>query len=99
MIGTIRLEVRCCCDPSKLLGYLQVPARLAYTGAKIGIPVLEGLLLEAGQEPRAQYGRIDLEVGRVCAEGERGEGHLAVKSNDTSIEALRKIPGFEEVLR
>lgn len=87
------LEVRCCCRPEKLLGWLPVPG-LAFPGQSITFLVM----------PRPVFGRptalaafaaerLELPVALYRADdGTR----RALKSEDTPIETLRLIPGFVE---
>lgn len=86
----VLLEVRCCCEPKKLLGWLPVqypymthvrywlPEKVPFTDAHIGG---EGKYIEM---PLCEYAGEDLVVYR------------AVKSEGIPIELLRAIPAFKE---
>lgn len=76
-----KLEVRCCCDPNRLLGWLPVPDHVAESGKHVLFPVRGGEIL-------------DLPIGVVFspAWGYR----TTINSNETPLEVLRDIPGFVE---
>lgn len=89
-----RLNVRCCCQPTKILGTLEVPEGWQalkainlrrYDG---GLEVLEirEIVLGARSELVEKYSRVPLP-----ALTER-----AVYSEDRPIEFWRKVPGFRE---
>lgn len=99
-----QLEVRCCCDPALLLGWILLydPTLDLHPGARVKFrtrgPVLLGDLLE-------NFGvfeqfDVELEVGQVCTAvgGPHGPGQcltrLAFKSNELPLETLKRIPGF-----
>lgn len=94
----MRLEVRCCCQPTKLLGYLPLPpgvepaagktVRFCWNVRNAGEWVAFGLVT-----PTVLH-EIRLPIERI----ENGTGYawLAFKSEETSIETLRQIPGFLE---
>lgn len=86
-----RVEVRCCCVPSKLLGSLPVMDRDLVLGRRI-----EFVVLQRFGEPRLP--RVSLEIATWESGVGRVElaGGLAIKSNDVPIEVLRRIPGFIE---
>lgn len=98
------LEVRCCCDAGKLLGYLPVRDELLEAGLRFTArlpptraPVLSGCAVRAAiqEESMVTSGdAIALSIGQVFANNR--EYKLAVKSNDYPIETLRRIPGFRE---
>ncbi len=103
------LEVRCCCRPEKLLGWLPVSD---------DVDVKEGVAVTFIIRPAhvrlldsAVFGPLDgpLGVEHVPAEGVtlaiatysaapsgEWEYRLAFKSEDTPLETLRRIPGFHE---
>lgn len=78
----MRLEVRCCCVPKKLLGTVEVPAEFVTRHAEINFRREDGSRLTLPVElfKPSQYDRA----------------YLALKSQETPIEVLRTIVGFEE---
>lgn len=102
------LEVRCCCRPEKLLGWLPVRDRDAWNGARVHFPVqqvfdyrgslatFEGLRPELFE--RLTPPAITLTVG--CLHGSRAgralRAHLAFRSDETPLAVLRLVPGFVE---
>lgn len=106
---TQRLEVRCCCQPQKLLGWLPVPAY---------VTPAPGVLVRFTVKPPAVYVRVrtlreleleadapmdithlpptylSLPIALWGAFGE--EPRLAFKSEEVALEQLRDVPGFEE---
>ncbi len=89
----MRVEVRCCCQPQKLLGWLDVP-RDVRPGDSIRFPIVRvfGSAL-AGTPLRIQEHSVELPVA-VFQDGSY-EG-IAFKSEETPIETLRMIRGFTE---
>lgn len=94
-----RVEVRCCCRPKKLLGWLEVDAAMVVAGRKINFAV-ERQALEFGKPAAHQLGagvsRITLDVAPIVDYASADYPHLALKSNDTPIEVLRRVVGFVE---
>jgi len=90
------IEVRCCCQPEKLLGWLPTPDRL-YCGGRVTYvipprvdgPVLRGFTIQ----PAAV---VVFEVAMVRAKD--SSEWLALKGDETPLELLRRIPGFQENL-
>lgn len=102
----MRAEIRCCCDPGLLLGYVELDRRYIYEGQRINFDLrpfasLKPAYLQKDGDlfdftPRE---RITLQVAMVHGHDKRsGEVlcGLAIKSEDTPIEQLRRIRGFEE---
>ena len=83
----LRMEVRCCCDAGKLLG--TVPVSREY---KPGDHV--NFLYQVTPQPLM----LTLPVGQCFVQESPNVSRqkAAIKSMDTPIETLRKIPGFEE---
>lgn len=87
------MEVRCCCQPQKLLGYL---------------PVIEGqtrmryVLRPTEPDDGQRFQQIELRLGAFndARMNEAGDvvrdTHLALKAEDIPIEVLRRIPSFVE---
>lgn len=92
----MRVEVRCCCQPTKLLGWLDVPHELIFAGNVIRflIPPRADYAAGVGTTFKRQQ-RIGLPV-EVLREG--GQQWLALKSEETAIEVLRQIPDFIEAV-
>jgi hypothetical protein len=90
------LEVRCCCHPGKLLGWIDVDASRAYAGAmiKFAIPHRPPVFgIPAGAQLDTGRSTITLTVAWL-ATGDSQQ--LAVKSNDHPLDLLRRIPAFRE---
>lgn len=104
----MRAEIRCCCDPGKLLGTVEVPADRFYEGAVLRFTLRndqkDWLKEPEAPKPLLDQGTIALPVasfgigrGGILTVGETAwEQGLAIKSNDTPIETLRRIPSFKE---
>jgi len=89
-----RINVRCCCQPQKILGSLKVPNDIAKTGGKFAISEEVSIssfkhenLLESPKVHRIQI--------RAFTNGDKVES--AVSSEDRPIEFWRNIESFEEV--
>lgn len=102
----MRVEIRCCCEPGKLLGTVEVDVPYLYEGQLLRFHVRGAISLKPAWEQRD--GDLFMEhrpewlalpvsrvQGYVFSSGEYLNG-LAVKSNDTPIEKLRLIAGFQE---
>lgn len=82
-----RLEVRCCCQPKKLLGTLPVPDRVQH-GQCIVFPRLQRL---------AGSNSLDRVMLPVATFWQRHKGYcLALKAEGVTLEVLRTLVGFEE---
>lgn len=102
----MRVEIRCCCEPGRLLGTVEVDVPYLYEGQTLHFHVRASLSLRPFWEQRdgdlfVEHAgeKLALPVAHVqgydFASGEYLRG-LAVKSNDTPIEKLRLIAGFQE---
>jgi hypothetical protein len=89
------MEVRCCCEPAKLLGYLPVEDRFAHAGASI-VRITAPRWSTALDEVVDHGQRIELTIDELLEGGEI-TGRLAVRSDDTPLYLLRRISGFVEV--
>ena len=90
----MKLEVRCCCVPNKLLGWLDWPERAGEVWrfnllSEIPKMPIEEMPIEIPNET------VILTVARY-QEPVTGRRYLAIKSEDVPLERLRKIPGFVE---
>jgi hypothetical protein len=91
--------VRCCCQPNKIFGYMDVPA-----GAKTHFEVVSftpalPVWDHKNLEPTAAWSaeRHTIEIKPIKLENHSpGEYELAVYSDDRPIEFWRKIRGFHE---
>ena len=92
-MGLIRREVRCCCQPNKLLGWLDVREDADHIMFMISPePKRVPRMIDHTQETM-QVERVVLDVARL----RRPEGDIiAIKDNGLSIDKLRRIPGFIE---
>lgn len=102
----MKAEIRCCCKPGRLLGTIEVDAAYLYEGQTFSFIVRPSISLRPYWEQRDndifvtnQAEKLTLPVARVhgivFGTGEYLHG-LAIKSNDTPIEKLRRIAGFQE---
>lgn len=85
--GHQELEVRCCCDPKKLYGTLQVPMGAVHAGA--ALEFIEGNLLDPGTGSKVTL-KVDYYNPGVFQ-----QSYLAVKSNDYPLETFEALPGFK----
>jgi hypothetical protein len=76
------IEVRCCCQPRKLLGYLDIPTPRA---GHIVFPL------------PGERGFDSLSLPVATFQDENGNRYKAIKSEETPIETLRRLPCFIEV--
>lgn len=100
------LEVRCCCDPGKLLGWLAIPTDLARPGVvlKYMLPFdrqawqasLRDGTFESWPTFESTREVVTLTVDEWIPTMFSG-AELAVRSNDTPIEKLRRVTTFLEV--
>lgn len=88
----MRLNVRCCCQPAKILGTLEVP--MAEPGS-FSIAVLGGMppVVLCGSPTAVSYETHEIKIREF---GQFGRYERAVYSDDRGIEFWRKIPGFIE---
>lgn len=90
----MKMEVRCCCTPIKLLGWLDVePGATSYKFA-----IIEPHDLRLGFEAPLEVKTIVLPVAEIHNPLTCGplETYPALKSEETPIETLRLIRGFIE---
>lgn len=93
---TLRAEIRCCCNPGKLIGTVPIhePLQLgrSVTFALISERRAGHLMLSTVHTPRLET--LTLEVGKVQRRADGLDARLALKSNDIPEEQFRRIPGF-----
>jgi hypothetical protein len=103
----MRVEVRCCCDPGLLLGYVLLDRDSIREGDVLSLLLRPVLSLRPFWEQKdgdlfiaipAETLRLPVALARGMDKrtGEWFAG-LAIKSNDTPIETLRRIHNFTEV--
>lgn len=93
------LPVHCCCEPTKRLGWVPVPAsRMELDNATFAITIVAGRdAYDMWTGAKVPAPRIHTEVARLTLDDEHGQQTiLAVKSADIPIETWRCIPGFIE---
>jgi hypothetical protein len=92
----VNLEVRCCCDPEWVFGYVEVPDDQAVPGFKVRFPL--GRVIAGTEVSACEI--LELEVDTVTKyRDDTRISWLALKSRDYPIEKLRRIRGFVERLR
>lgn len=79
------IEVRCCCQPRKLLGYMNIP-----------MPKTQYVVFPLAPRP-GDMGFSSLQLPLAVFVDERGNRHKAFKSEETPIEVLRRVGCFIEV--
>lgn len=82
----MKAEVRCCCTPRKLLGWLEVPTLDADR-----VVFWLRFAMDRWEDPPR---RIELPIAEFI--DERKERRRAIKAEGVPIELLRRIPGFIE---
>lgn len=97
----MRVEVRCCCQPQKLLGWMSMPDKPLHVGDRISfiIPRPPRVSLTPAFEFPLAYKLdvVDLTVARYVAPTFYPDNWLAFKSDDIPIERLRMLREFTEV--
>jgi hypothetical protein len=106
----MRVEVRCCCDPGKLLGWIELAGRAHVAEGERFTFLLQPVNDMSPYLEAALRRTVDAEVltlpvdywskwiATLDGAPPTLEDGLALKSNDTPIEQLRRILGFEEAL-
>lgn len=94
----MRMEVRCCCQPQKLLGTVEVPDSIGpdqpvHFGLTVNIPfVIKDRALVLPLIPRAESLTLYTDVWTDRYE----ERHIALKAEGVGLDVLRRIQSFEE---
>lgn len=102
--GVRRVEVRCCCRPDTLLGWLPVRDDQVWEGSRVRFEVkpatVEYHASEHGPVDVVRHARqvVTLPIA-WWSSGILFDGHLALKSEETPLETLRQIRGFVEARR
>jgi len=93
-----RLEVRCCCQPNKLLGWLYADADRDVVLSRLVSPSPVPLMTDANSRvpivPERCH-QITMEIATIAL-GEGFQPYRAIKAEGVPIETLRRIPGFIE---
>ena len=84
------LEVRCCCQPQKLRGHLEVADHLVREGRRLAFPIFQRP--PGPYDPNLKVEHVSLEVATFI---EGGFGYLALKSEDIPVETLRQLRNFK----
>lgn len=85
----IRREVRCCCQPQKLLGWMDVRE----DATEIVFPILRNMPLIHFNDS-VSYDRVVLRIAKIVHSDEKS--YLAIRAEDIPLETLRRLPGFIE---
>lgn len=80
------LEVRCCCQPMKLLGYLPATGPLS---AKMRF-----VIWGEPDDNSIGYEYVELSIGTICVPPDNRYG--VIKAEGMTLEELRRIPSFRE---
>ena len=95
-----RLEVRCCCDPSRLYGWLPLNGGAPFLGQRFRFSVPPRVVDQrVGFGPAIPGGEVLLEVDALTLEGGYATWALKYHGDDLSFvekaARLRHVPGFE----
>lgn len=82
----MKYEVRCCCAPQKLLGWIEWPDSMRIARFALVSPL-------GTTTWRASIESVELVLADYA---EDGRAYKAVKADGVPIEKLRRIPGFVE---
>jgi len=108
--SNVRLEVRCCCDAGRLMGWVDVPyddlqrvlfnKRITLRQFSTRVEAMFARIEESNpyvaSPPRAHQTDITLEVEEIVNASSFGrERYYAIKSHDVPIEELTRIPNFK----
>lgn len=90
------IAVRCCCEPSRILGFVTIhePPKV---GCWYSFPLLERTAFKDVKPPAVQHS-ISLQADTVKS-WQTLRTEYALRSDETPIDTLRKIPGWREVNR
>jgi hypothetical protein len=95
-MSRIKIEVRCCCQPQKLLGWLPVDPKDVRRGAVIKFIIPPFATFPADETVTVTpLARVALPVEHFHPGG-FASYYPALKSEETPIEVLGRIPGFVE---
>lgn len=84
------LKVRCCCQPQKILGTMEVPI-----GAKdVTCVIRTAMPFVMDMDKPASFERLTLPVAQIITEGRT---ELAVKAEGVGLDVLRNFITFREI--
>lgn len=87
----MRVEVRCCCDPERLIGWINIEG-LPRPGTRVVFPLNNPISLTLEDPPTPmKFATLEVAVLR-----DKGNDSIAFKSNDLPIETFRRIRAFME---
>lgn len=95
MPDQVRLNVRCCCQPTKILGTMEVSSR-AFECKRILIAPPLPLVSQSARSSEAQEVPTPAEVSIRRIELGGGNREWAIYTEDRGIEFWRRIPSFRE---
>lgn len=78
----MKVEVRCCCNPVKLLGHVEIPER--FVGNRVCLPLKPVSPFDPYEQIWFDY--AEFYIGSIYG--------MALKNVDRPIETLMRIPGF-----
>ncbi len=96
-----RIEVRCCCQPQKLLGTLPVPD-LTKLGDRVGFVMMKPSTrsieaIQASAKRMSAPSKVELPIESFAdMTGSHPKYSIAVKAEGMTVAQLRLIPGFIE---
>lgn len=94
------VEVRCCCDPDLLIGWINAPIATLRPGQVVSFPLkVESPTPRRYSDPPeycATFEACDLEVGQITRAD--GETRLAFNSKEMPLDQLRRVVGFRSAL-
>lgn len=83
-----QLEIRCCCQPRKILGWINAPG-VYHSGQMLALPLQRVSFME--ETEFIDVLRLPVAIIRTGT-----EEHLALKAEGTPVETLRRCSGFIE---
>ena len=97
----MKYPVRCCCEPQKILGYIDLPRDRYGDGERTRVKTMPMLSVTAfpksGEKPVAMRSTDEIIILRRYRDYAVGIDEMAVYSDDRPIEFWRKIVGFMEL--
>lgn len=91
----MRLEVRCCCQPTKLLGWLEIGNYLPHHPLPrfIRFPALSSMRRSALSFP---YIELPIEMFHTAMDEEPMREYPAIKAEGVTLDQLKTLHGFTE---
>lgn len=96
----MRMEVRCCCQPQKLLGTIEVPdgtkaETLLHFPLTKNVPLADWFAATGPASTKEAFEEVRLYTDVWCGQGRRV---VAVKAEGVGLDVLRRIPTFVEAV-